>query len=243
MKPSKGVVGTTLGFLCNTQKCNSLSSHRQIINVLKENSRLEWDNRLALQEKWTNEEKGWKCAVEWRNTQYGVGLFSVQNIDAGTVIRVGKNGSNLLQFESIDDIERFIKGYSNDSLDGSDEESLARLRYVADYLWGFNPHADERGYYDVESEENIDRFFGMWIPGNGLNHSTSPNTVYRAAAEGGVNEGIDLVALCDISKGEELYDDYVRHGKAPLWLKEFANKYNTGLNFGDCNDFVESKSS
>lgn len=240
--PSKAVMGVTLGLLCNMQKANSLSAHRQITNVLKENGGLEWDDRIALQQKWTNEEKGWQCAVEWRSTQYGVGLFSTQDIDAGTVIRVGKNGSNLLQFRSIDDIETFIQGSSSVSLGGSDEESAARLRYVADYLWGFNPHADERGYYDVESENHIDRFFGMWIPGNGLNHNASPNTVYRAAADGGTNEGINLVALCDISKGEELYDDYIRHGKAPSWLKEFAEKYNTSLNFGDCNDFVESES-
>mmetsp|Transcript_10352 Transcript_10352/g.15900 ORF Transcript_10352/g.15900 Transcript_10352/m.15900 type:complete len:245 (+) Transcript_10352:209-943(+) len=241
MNPLKALKGSTLAILCTTQKAMSLSTNKQIRNVLKETDKLEWDDRIALQQKWTNEEKGWQCAVEWRETKYGVGLFSAQNIDAGTVIRVGKNGLNLLQFKNANDLERFIERPSSDSCHSSEEEAAARLRYLADYLWGFHRQANEEGYCNVESEKQTDRFFGMWIPGNGLNHNTSPNTVYRAAAEGGTDEGINLVALRDISKGEELYDDYIRHGKAPLWLKEFSVKNNISLNFGDCNDFVKGK--
>lgn len=46
----------------------------------------------------------------------------------------------------------------------------------------------------------------MRIPGNGLNHNESPNTVYREHSEQGTNAGVSLVALTDITKGDELYD-------------------------------------
>jgi hypothetical protein len=82
----------------------------------------------------------------------------------------------------------------------------------------FNPNADERGYDDDDdettSEKETNRFFGMWVPGNGLNHNREPNTVYRPAAQGGTDVGIHLVALRDIEQGEELFD-YRRHGTAP----------------------------
>lgn len=113
-----------------------------------------------------------------------------------------------------------------------DGEYDARLRYVSDYLWGFTTQGtDERGYVDRNEEEK--RFYGMWIPGNGLNHSPNPNTVYRTT-----QDGINLVALTDVQAGSELYDDYRRHGRAPEWLLDFARDYQVTLNFSECNDFV-----
>ena len=121
------------------------------------------------------------------------------------------------------------------------QETISRLNYVKDYLWGFNKDADERGYYNDQKQDNNgndndnnnSRFFGMWIPGNGLNHNEDPNTVYKST-----NEGIDLIALVDIGINDELFDDYRRHGSSSLWLKEFAHQNNVTLNFADCNDFV-----
>ena len=97
-------------------------------------------------------------------------------------------------------------------------------------------YTDDRGYAvnsknDATSDD--DRFFGLWIPGNGLNHNEHPNTVYRATPD-----GIDLVALVDIRPDDELFDDYRRHGTSSDWLKEFATIHNVTLNFADCNDFV-----
>ena len=62
--------------------------------------------------------------------------------------------------------------------------------------------------------------------------------MYRPARDGGTDVGINLVALTNIEAGEELYDDYRRHGSAPKWLLEFAKEYNVTLNFAECNDFV-----
>jgi len=76
-------------------------------------------------------------------------------------------------------------------------------------------------------------FYGMWIPGNGVNHNETPNTVYKATPD-----GINLVALVDIKADDELFDDYRRHGTSSPWLKEFARIHNVTLNFADCNDFV-----
>lgn len=196
---------------------------------------IEWNDRIALQSMWSLKEKGWKVAVEWKETPHGIGVFSdaTETIAAGTVLRVGKNGRNLLQFKSIDDIRAFCG--DSDSGGGSDREG--RLNYVKDYLWGYSTISDERGYAIPGSTEDEDRFFGMWLPGNGLNHHSSPNTVYRTLP-GGTDSGIELVALTDIKQGEELYDDYRRHGVAPAWLREFAQANDVTLNFADCNDFV-----
>ena len=79
----------------------------------------------------------------------------------------------------------------------------------------------------------------MWCPGIGLDHSPAPNTAYRVAPDGGTAVSINLVAIEDVRKGEELLDDYRRHGTAPEWLLVFAEKYNVKLNFAECNDFVE----
>jgi hypothetical protein len=228
---------------------------------------LDWDDRIGLQAKWTNEAKGWKVAVEWRQTEspvFGTGLFAAQDIRADTVLRVGTNGRNLLPFRCIADIEAFCSngdddnnGNDNDNVDKAEALYRSRLLYVKDYLWGFNPNADERGYDNdndndaetLKSQMEPNRFFGMWVPGNGLNHNCEPNTVYRhrpAAAQDGTdtdvginsNININLVALRDLEQGEELFDDYRRHGKAPQWLLEFAKEYNVTLNFANCNDFV-----
>ena len=197
---------------------------------------VDWSNRLSLQAKWSNEQKGWQVGVEWKKTPYGVGLFATEDIAKGTILRIGKIGFNLVQFQSTDDIESFCKNGTGE------EEYKARLHYVSDYLWGFSyKNTDERGYtlQPLEDNESLnDRFFGMWIPGNGLNHSPIPNTVYQTR-QGGTAEGIALVALCDINSGQELFDDYRRHGRAPHWLLEFSKAKQVSLNFVDCNNFVQ----
>lgn len=208
---------------------------------------VDWDDRIGMQSAWTNMEKGWKVEVDWRETPFGAGLFAAQDIPSGTLLREGNNGINLIQFHSIEDIETFCKGDG----DSGTAAYHSKLSYVKDYMWGFNPNADGEGYDIVDdktagklsAEHEAERFFGMWVPGNGLNHSPSPNTVYRPAINGGTDVGIDLVALRDIREGEELFDDYRRHGSAPAWLLKFASKNNVSLNFAECNDFVDEKDS
>jgi len=195
-----------------------------LVNTVETLSPGDWDDRIALQQSWSNPEKGWKVDVEWKMTSYGVGLFAAQDITKGTVMRTGIVGRNLKQLRSIADIEALT---NNDEYD-------ARLRYVADYLWGFHTSGtDEQGYCNTQEEHT--RFYGMWIPGNGLNHSPNPNTVYRTS-----KNGIDLVALTHIQPGDECLDDYRRHGRAPEWLLEFAKEKQVTLNFSECNDFVDS---
>eukprot|EP00961_Rhodomonas_salina_P156511 2107588-Rhodomonas_salina.7 len=57
------------------------------INTIAGTDALEWDDRIGLQEKWANAEKGWKVLVEWKQTPYGAGVFAAQDIAAGTVLR------------------------------------------------------------------------------------------------------------------------------------------------------------
>ena len=204
-------------------------------------ARLDWNDRIGLQDRFTLEEKGWKVQVDWRSTPYGAGLFSTQDIEAGEILRRGIIGVNLKEFTSIADIDDFCRtsGETTERAGDSNNDTghKAKLGYIKDYLWGFNKDADDRGYdkttQSPPSSESSSTFFGMWIPGNGLNHKETPNTVYKAT-----EDGIDLVALVDIRADDELFDDYRRHGTSSPWLKEFASIHNVTLNFADCNDFV-----
>ena len=245
---------------CRTEESSSNSSNS--INGIKNTleAKLDWNDRIGLQDRYSLEEKGWEIGVDWRSTPYGAGVFSKEDsvIEAGTILRRGIIGLNLKEFTSIDDIHEFctttgtIEGIETHGESGSSGLLYrAKLGYVKDYLWGFNKEADERGYdtntidkngssssnngSSISSDDDNDdkRFFGMWVPGNGLNHNETPNTVYRPT-----KDGIDLVALVDIRIDDELFDDYRRHGISSPWLKEFADIHNVTLNFADCNDFV-----
>ena len=220
-----------------TSSSNTRSSLSGMTKTI--DARLDWDDRIGIQDQFTLDEKGWKVPVYWRSTPHGAGLFSNETITAGTVLRRGIRGVNLQEFTSRADIDNFCR--SSGGTDGKRSDSprsrkKAKLEYVKDYLWGFSTATDDRGYA-VNSKNGAtsddDRFFGLWIPGNGLNHNEHPNTVYRATPD-----GIDLVALVDIRPDDELFDDYRRHGTASDWLKEFATIHNVTLNFADCNDFV-----
>jgi len=191
---------------------------------------IDWNDRMRLQKKWTNEEKGWKVKVEWKRTCYGTGVFANENIKKGTLLRVGQNLKNHFEFRKGDDIEAFC---TECGIESSSELYLARLNYVSDYLYGFFLDTDDRGY---PLKDETPDFIGMWIPGNGLNHSEKPNIVYKVP-ENGTDEGMNLVALTDIPCGSELLDDYRRFGKAPSWILRFAKK-GISLNFKTCNDFV-----
>ena len=209
------------------------TSPPQILNAVAAD--LDWNDRIGLQARYSLKQKGWKVQVDWRTTPHGAGLFALQDISKGTILRTGVLGKNLMEFTSIQDIDDFCMQQGDTS-----EIIQARRNYVKDYLWGFSKFADENGYpLDAKRdilEDGSRRFYGMWIPGNGLNHNTTPNTVYRLT-----DNGINLVALTDIKVNDELIDDYRRHGTAPEWLKGFALQHDVTLNFADCNDFVEQE--
>lgn len=195
----------------------------ELINTLDRT--VDWDDRIGLQDAFSLKEKGWQISVEWRATPFGAGLFASQDVPKGAILRKGILGVNLIEFTCVQDIDSFCQKKG-------DAEILPRRAYVKDYLWGFNKNSDARGY--LRSDVSPDWFFGMWIPGNGLNHNAPPNTVYVPTLS-----GIDLVAIDEIKQGDELFDDYRRHGTAPAWLKEFSRQHKVTLNFADCNDFVE----
>jgi hypothetical protein len=216
--------------------------------------KIDWDDRIGLQHRWTLPQKGWRVDVEWKPTPYaGAGLFAAQDISRHQILRRGILGRNLTQFTSLQEIEDFCNNNNCNTLQEQQEQEGSHhhhhhqssfLLYVKDYLWAFNPHAEEeeRGY-DInkigiaapdDDDDDSSRFFGMWVPGNGLNHSRERNTVYKKT-----DQGVDLVALRDIADGEEMLDDYRLHGTAPRWLLEFADKYQVTLTFAGCNDFVD----
>ncbi len=194
---------------------------------------VDWNDRIGLQGAWSNVEKGWQVDVEWKDTPYGAGLFAKEDIRSGTVLRVGRNGRNLLQFEDAAAIRAFCE-------QGTGAAVQALVSYVSDYFYGFDPNNDGSSISSSSGssgEGAAPIWYGIWVPGNGLNHGTTPNTVYRTAAEG-LAQGIDLVAMTDITSGDELLDDYRRHGQPPAFALEFADQFDITMNFAGCNDFV-----
>ena len=162
-------LATTVGSSTTTNANDSKGGGKTTIN---------WNDRIQLQNLWTNVEKGWlNVNVEWKESKYGgIGLFSTNKdvIPKGTVLRYGLVGKNLVQFHSLRDIEEFLQQSSSSSYDDGDDDDTyhSRLMYVKDYLWGLNLYTDERGYTmvdtstddDAEDDDDDvrDRFFGMW---------------------------------------------------------------------------------
>jgi hypothetical protein len=229
-------------------------------------------NKWTLAEKGWEVQVEWKAST---TKEQGIGVFAQERIEPGTILRRGRLGYNLVQFHNVDDIEAFVAAGNGDAAgataaaaaasataavsatgDPADVAAVdattstsstredAKWRYVSDYLWGFHYRTNEGGWpYDEHSSL---MFVGMWMPGNGLNHSMYPNTIYRVPPPQGVvgadvrdkHDAIQLVATREIFEGEQLYDDYRRHGKSPMWLQPLIRRRNLQLNFKDCNDFV-----
>ena len=238
------------------ERIDRVSTSRSSSTTSNHHNTSLWSDRRALQHTMTLSEKGWQVSVEWKvssidpNNTNNIGVFATQFVAAGTILRVGVRHDNLFPLNSVAEVEAFCRRHAASQYDD------ARLRYVQDYLWGYYPshQTDERGYPNdtTTTVKDDERFFGMWIPGNGLNHHPTPNTVYRNDRDFFTthttttnvhrhpkNAALYLVALTDIQAGDELFDDYNRHGRAPpLWLKNYAAEKNMTLNFADCNDFV-----
>jgi len=205
------------------EKDASASSEEELTNVIAQLTASNkcaafWNDRIALQNRFSNREKGWQVEVEWKSSAFGVGLFACENVCAGTLLRVGKIGSNLMEFTCIEDVEQFLTPSSDQ------EEYKAKLNYFSDYTYGLSRRKNDSN----------DRFIGMWVPGFGLNHHTSPNVVQRTDDLGCIH----LYALMDIKKGEEMFEDYRLFGSAPEWLRDFASNHNIRLTFQNCNDYV-----
>ena len=246
-------------------------------NKKKQQQQIPWQDRQALQQLWTNQEKGWKVDVEWKSTpkllgagtnNTSIGVYATRDIPKNQVLRTGIVGVNLLPLMDVQSVETFCGPDASNTT----TEFPQRVHYLKDYLWGcYLGEVDDCGYplvlthtnttTNTNTNDNDLYYYAMWIPGNGLNHHAHlVNTVYRPvwttttkASRKDEDEdededpttqhnkslyGIDLVSISDIHAGDELFDDYRRHGPAPEWLRDWALRYNVSLNFQGCNDFV-----
>jgi hypothetical protein len=244
-------------FLSKTKKRKSIKKPKRSRSLISRvdwatDASIDWDDRQELQNKWTLAEKGWEVAVEWKITsEHGVGVFAQEKIAPGTILRRGRLGYNLVQFHNVADIEAFVATTTTGGPRAGDNDNDSAMeakkwRYVADYLWGFHYRTNDDGHPFDENSSLM--FIGMWIPGNGLNHHKKPNTIYQVPAvgdddddENSKDDTLHLVAVREIFQGEQLYDDYRRHGKAPMWLQPLIRHRQLQLNFKDCNNFVVPK--
>uniref|UniRef100_A0A7S3L5E7 SET domain-containing protein n=1 Tax=Amphora coffeiformis TaxID=265554 RepID=A0A7S3L5E7_9STRA len=215
------------------EECNNHT--RLPLNVVENLDSIEdWDDRRALQNRWTLAEKGWLIAVEWKETaSYGLGAFAAQDIVAGTPLRHGRVGRNLVPIRNAADLRNFLGDAENKDV------YQARVRYLSDYLFGSQLY-DGQGRRIPGTEGNDDRLHCVLIPGFGTNHSATPNIGLVPAAEGGLETGVTMIAYRDIAKGEELCNDYGLCGDAPAFVLEFAEAQAIPMSFvfRGCNDYV-----
>ena len=97
---------------------------------------------------------------------------------------------------------------------GGESAYRARVGYVSDYLYGFNPNSDRDGYAITDESGSADkeqRFFGMWIPGQQKEHmcSTLANSREAACADYFyvsaccLRQKSLLADLCDVERKQE----------------------------------------
>ena len=118
----------------------------------------------------------------------GIGVFADEDIEAGTVLRIGTIGVNLVIFNP-------TTNYPNKN------KTKATAEHLKNYAWVCPCHVKGGG-----------KDMMVLIPGSGINHRTQANsmTVCR-------KDGVDLVAVRPIKRGEPISNDYNLFGRAPQW--------------------------
>lgn len=176
--------------------------------------------RLSLQCRYTEKEKGWLKQVERKIVgDIGLGLFAAEHIKRGDRLRTGILGKNLWRFHNEECVKSFLKMFGSNS---------GAASYVREYSFG------------LQVGEN-DFFYGLFFPGNGINHNNCKESrnirlqsVYSADREELLR--IDVVAIKDIEKGAQIFDDYSTFGPAPSFLTTWSE--GVELTFPGCNGFV-----
>ena len=143
----------------------------------------------------------------------GIGVFADENIKAGTVMREGRFGVNMVIF--------------NRNTNYPNTKSNQTLEHLKNWAFVCPCHV-EGGGDDMM----------VYIPGSGINHRVNGNTRQVCRCD-----GVDQVSVRDIPKGEPLGIDYNSFGCAPKWhLDALKETFGTeGCLFRGLNDFVSSE--
>ena len=88
----------------------------------------------------------------------------------------------------------------------------------------------------METPPGNENFYGVWIPGCGVNHAEDPNI---SKISNNVNEGINMYAIKDIKAGCELFIDYRVYPEPPEWARNFAKQHKIDMVFRGFNEFVK----
>ena len=207
------------------------SSERQLIGNFVRDGTINEDifpdvaifsERTDIQSLFPNAMKGWQVPVHHGECSlgYGMAVFAGADIEAGTVLRRGVPGLNLLRIQSKEDLDRL----------GDNPHVLS---YLADYLFGFTDCDDS-----VEDSKKI-YHQNLWVPGCGFNLCAARANVDHTHSEDGTE--VHLVAKKKMAKGEQMFQDVSDLGHAPEfmveWRDSFKSKFEMPLNFKGQNDY------
>ena len=176
----------------------------------------DWEDSIQMQQSMTLEEAGWQVKVRWgRQTSdtgqdLGIGLIADQDLTAGRVIRICTVGKSLIIFNSTTNLPNL--------------NNWKTAKYVQNYSFACECIVDA----------GVDALL-LYVPGNSLNHSENGNTQATC-----YEEALHLAVTTDVKKGEPLFHDYRKFGRAPSW---FLDKLRESIGdertvFQGCNEYV-----
>ena len=126
--------------------------------------------RCDAESQWPAHVNGWvagadgQALVDWDEDQYGgIGVYATEDIAAGSVLREGTFGQNMVRFHDFDDVKAFCM-----AADGKPD--LVLIKYLSCYMFG------------VESDDRAAFANALWVLGCALNHSNDPgevNTIFH----------------------------------------------------------------
>ena len=83
--------------------------------ILDSLTSISWDDRKALQNAWTLQEKGWLFDIEWKETKFGLGAFASQHVSKSDPIRVGEFGGQ--EHDSVLRLDKILMAFLREELD------------------------------------------------------------------------------------------------------------------------------
>ena len=176
-----------------------------------------WKDSEAMQNSFSFRDKNWKVPITHKTTEFGIGVFVNENVEQGTILRVGVDKENVIIVKNLDWVPNVIKRSENTV------QRNRTLEFISNYIYGWS-------YPDGIVETYL------WLPGCSINHRKNGANISFIRTK----RGVDLFATKNLEAGEELLADYNSFGPPASWLVDFLVSSGVKkLCWKGYNDFVE----
>jgi len=100
-----------------SEEGSKLALQDVIANFVKEGIPAFWADRYKMQNAYSLKAKGWKVQVRWGESPIagaGVGVFAAEDAEKGQLLRLAKNGKNLIRFRERSDLPEKMSPVTKD---------------------------------------------------------------------------------------------------------------------------------